>query len=303
MTIKTSLGIAVLATIPMFAQAQEFSGGVTLGYGSSNISGVTQDITTRTFDGRVEVAFGNGLSFGARYDRIDASVDGVALDLTGDMIGLDIGYAFGNGFAVGLYNEKAKIGIDGVPGSISARSYGLEASYETQGLDFGAFYGRKSSDLLTGVDMNDYGITMRYAMNDQLELGGNFMRTRLSSGGSSVDFDMIGVAGSYAFSDQWTAFAGINRASVDLASLDITTIGLGVSYDLSSMANFPGIASLELARTDLDLGGSSGSIDTVRIGFTIPFGANANKVPLNSVADSIMNPSHAVLSSTVLSAF
>ncbi|MCB2122412.1 MAG: outer membrane beta-barrel protein, partial [Rhodobacteraceae bacterium] len=110
MTIKTSLGIAVLATIPMFAQAQEFLGGVTLGYGSSNISGVTQDITTRTFDGRVEVAFGNGLSFGARYDRIDASVDGVALDLTGDMIGLDLGYAFGNGFAVGLYNEKAKIG-------------------------------------------------------------------------------------------------------------------------------------------------------------------------------------------------
>ncbi len=303
MSYATSLAAALLAAFPVLSHAQDFSGAVTLGYGDSDVSDVDQDITTRTFDGRLDVGFGNGFSFGARFDRIDGSLDGVSGDVTGDLFGLALDYAFGNGFAVGAYWEDASIGIDGVPGDLSARSYGLSASYETAGMEFGGYYGDKSSDILAGIDAEDYGLTFRYDAGTQFLVGGNFGRTNLSSGGTSVDLDMIGVAGSYAFSDQWAAFAGISRTSVDLADLDITTMGLGVSYDFSAATSFGGIASLELARTDADLGGGDGSIDTVRLGFTIPFGANASKVPLNSVADSILNPSHAVLSSTVLSAF
>ncbi|MCV2868070.1 porin [Defluviimonas sp. WL0002] len=303
MKIVTSVTAALIAALPGVALAQDISGAFTLGYADSDISDVNADLNTTTIDGRVEVGFANGLTFGARYDRVDTSIDGVPFDITGDAIGLDLGYGFGNGFGVGAYWEDAEIGIDDTPLSISARSYGVSASYETHGLEVGGFYGRKSTDPDLGLDFKDYGLTMGYEANDQLSIGGNIMRTRISAGGESVDLDMVGLAGSYSINDQWTAFGGVSRTSVDLADLDITTFGLGVSYDLSAMSSFGGIASLELARTNLDLGGSDGSIDSVRIGFTIPFGAKANKVPLNSVADSVMNPTHAVLSSTVLSAF
>ena len=158
-------------------------------------------------------------------------------------------------------------------------------------------------DLPSGVDVNDYGFALKYTAMQNVTLGGNVMRTRLSGGGNHVDLDMIGVAGAYAFNDQWTAFSGLTRTKISDVDAKVTTFGLGVSYDMTSLVKIGSSASLEYAHTKNDLDGGDGSLNTVRLGVTIPLGHSTGKVPLNSVADSILKPTHSVVSSTVLSAF
>lgn len=308
---KSSASIAalILAAAPSLVMAQDISGGLTLGFGHTDVSDVPEDITTLTLDGRVDLAFDSGLTLGARLDAVRGEMDGMAGDITGTVLGATAGYRFGNGLELGLYAEKAELSVDGLGVDPSATSLGVTAGYAMNGVQLGGFFGRTTTDpdLPAGVDVKDLGLSIAYDASDRFLVGANVMRTRLSSGGTDVDLDMVGIAAAYEFNDKWTGFGGVSRTSLDLVNADLTTFGFGVSYDLSSLLNFGSVASIELARTDADLGGTDGSLDTVRFGFTIPLGGKtatgAKKVPLNSVADAVLNPTHSVLSSTVLTAF
>lgn len=56
------LGAALCA--PTLALAQDISGAITNGFGRHSISGIDQEITTNTLDGRVSLAFENGMTLG-----------------------------------------------------------------------------------------------------------------------------------------------------------------------------------------------------------------------------------------------
>lgn len=77
------------------------------------------------------------------------------------------------------------------------------------------------------------------------------------------------------FSNGWSGFAGVNWFDVDNVNLDATTFGVGVGYDLKQVSQVPALVSLELARSDVSLGGTSADVDTIRLGVTFPLG-NAN---------------------------
>lgn len=301
------VAVAALACVfsPMSAFAQEYSGAITLGYAKSDVSDISENIYTNSLDGRASVHFDNGVTLGANANAVRGHMQGTSGHITGTVFGVQGGYQLPSSLRFGVYAEKAKLDVTGLGTDPSATSAGITAGYDYAGVKMDGFIGRTTTnpDLPSGIDVNDYGIMVRYTAMPKLTLGGNLMRTRVSGGGDHINLDMIGVAGAYEFNDQWTAFGGVTRTKVSDLDAKATTFGLGVSYDLSSLVNFKSSASLEYARTKADLGGGDGSLNSVRLGFTIPFGQATSKMPLNSVADSILNPTHSVASSTVLNAF
>jgi hypothetical protein len=289
---------------PIGAIAQTFTGGVTLGYGMGDVSinpplpSGSFDLNSFTLDGRIAIDLGNGFSVGGRVDRANIDQDLFPVDIAGNLMTLNAAYAFGGGGWVGLYAEDASISIDLLPIDIGSTQYGIEGGYKGAGYAVSAFYGADD-------DISHFGLAARWTGTPKLTVGGSFTRTNVALFGSDFDVDYFGLAGTYDINDKLNVFAGIGQTSISNADADLTTYGIGVGYDMSGFAKIPMVASIELARSEIGFSGFSNlvDLDTVRIGLTIPFGAGASKAPLNSVADSILNPSHSAISQTILMAF
>lgn len=288
---------AALLTCPVVAHAQDISGAFTLGYSNTSVSNGGGDFSTPTLDARVQADFGN-VSLGGRLDVLKPEDSGA----TGSLIGIDGAYRFANNMRLGGYVERAQVSGDG--DTLSGTSYGLTTGFESNGVDFSAFFGKTDSDVLpSDASVKTLGFGATYQASPALRLASSFARTELSDGVDSVALSSVGVAGTYQITDEFAAFGGIVHNSVDTVDLGLTTLGLGASYDLTKVASFPIVVSLELARTNLNVGGTNGNLDSIRLGLTIPFGKASTKTPLNSVADSIFAPTHSVVSSLVNTTF
>ncbi len=301
---KSSLAL-LLVTIsaPSLAVAQDMSGGVTLGFGQHSVDEIDQDLSTATLDGRVDFAFANGMTFGVEAGYIDLGIDGAPMDISGTNVELDLGYKLENGLSFGAYAGQTTIDA-GIGVDLSLKSIGAEIGYATGGWDLGLSLGRTSTSPDLGVDIDNLGLTVKYAAMPNLDIGGAFLRATLDVGGTDADVDMLGLAAAYDINEQFSLFGGVSRTSQDDLDLDVTTMGLGVGYDLSQMTGMASVVSLELARTELEVSGlGSTDLDTVRIGLTLPLGGKGTEAPLNSVADSIFNPRHGAVNAALTGAF
>jgi len=301
---KLLAATAALALVPFSAQAQTVSAVATIGYDMTNITGIDQGLDTTSISTRASLDMGNGLSFGLNLTGIAVGIDGVPIDISALMFGVDANYRFANGFSVGTYIENATITTNMLPYDLAVKSYGVKFGYETGNLDLGGFAGisETSPDVgFMGIDIRDVGVQAHYAISPRAMVGGSFVRTAISAPGTSADVDTLGIAGAYAFNDSWSMFAGVSQTSVDLLSGDnLTTFGIGASYDLSGVLHTPASLSLELARTQIS--GVSEKMDTVRLGITFPYG-NASALPLNSVAGAVLHPRGNAVVNTLLVAF
>lgn len=288
---------------PSLAAAQDISGAVTLGFGDHSISDIDQDLTTSSLDGRVNLAFANGMTLGVNAGYLDLGIDGVPVDITATFVGLDVGYKMASGLSFGAYAEQLTGQISGIPIDVSLKSIGAEVGYVTGDLDFAAFLGRTSvSPDIADIDADTFGLSAKYALMPNLTLGGTFQRATINAGGGEADVDLLGLAGTYDINEQFSMFGGYSRTSIDEADADITTMGLGVGYNLD-LGGVASTISLELARTDLSVFGTGTDLDTVRLGFTLPLGGSGTEAPLNSVADSIFNPRHGAVNAALTGAF
>lgn len=297
-------GLSLVFLTPAgLAAAQDFSGAATLGYGRLTVADVDQSASILSLDGKFDVKFDSGLSFGADFSGNSLNVEDVSETLTASTIGLEAAYRFANNISAGAYVEHSRVDIDDFGFNLSATSYGLSGGYAVNGATFKGFVGTTTYDDADGVDVVDLGLIAGVQAAPNLFLAGSVLNTNLSDGADDVNLRILGAAAVYGIDDSLTVFAGIADTSLDIEDANLTTFGLGVSYDLTSVASFAASVSLELARTNLDLGGDSGNLDTVRLGVTIPMGGGNAKVPLNSVAGAVMNPRHSAESSAVLSTF
>jgi hypothetical protein len=300
---KRALALCLLTiSAPSLAAAQEMSGAVTLGFGDHSISDIDQDLSTASLDGRVNLTFANGMTLGVNAGYLDLGIDGAPFDINATFVGLDVGYKMASGLSFGAYAEQltadAGIGID-----LSLKSIGAKVGYSTGDLEVGAHLGRTSvSPDIADIDADTLGLTAKYAAMPNLTLGGTFQRASISAGGDEADVDLLGLAGAYDVNEQFSVFGGISRTSIDELDADITTMGLGVGYNLD-LGGVASTVSLELARTDLSALGGSTDLDTVRLGFTLPLGGKGTEAPLNSVADSIFNPRHGAVNAALTGAF
>ncbi|MFO1203137.1 MAG: hypothetical protein U1E58_10940 [Tabrizicola sp.] len=291
--------IVVLAALaaPSAILADTVTGALTLSYTQQDASGSQMD--TKGVDGRMKIDLDNGLSFGLDVGKSTMSQDGSPIEISGEYIGLKAGYRFGNGFKAGAFADRLTIGFNLSPIDFSLNTNGMSLGYEGSGFDVEAFVGNTSSNLPLPFDIENRGVTARYTGVQGLDVGGTFLRATLSSGGASEDIDFKGLAATYSFSDAFMVFGGVARSDFFLAG-NLDSTGIGVAYDLGPMTGFSSTVSLEVAKTDMGIGTD---IDTVRLGLSVPLGKKGPILPMNSVADSILNPRHGAFNAAITSAF
>ncbi len=295
--------VAILLALPVAAQAQTVTGGLTLSYGSLDGGDATADLAMRGLDGRLNIDFENGFSFGMQAGWATVDVEGAPFDLTGEFIGLDGRYRFSNGMTVGGFVEQLTFGIDPLPVDISLKSYGLTAGYDMNGLEIEAFAGRTSVSPSVPVDITNRGLSAKYTAVPKLTLGATYLKATLKNGGASEDIDFRGIAATYEITDALMAFGGASQSSIGLVGLDFDSIGFGLGYDLAQMTGFSSTLSLELARTTQSSGGFSADLDTVRVGVSFPLGQKGTALPMSSVADAILNPRRGAFNTALTAAF
>ena len=148
------------------------------------------------------------------------------------------------------------------------------------------------------MDIENLGVSGHYTGVEGLDVGATFLRSRLSNGGFSEDIDFKGAAATYMVSDSLMVFGGVGQ--LDLLGIgDIDSMGLGVSYDLGAKMGFASSVSLELGRTSLN----GTDLDVIRLGLTVPLGKSGPVLPMNSVADAILNPRHGAFNAGMTAGF
>lgn len=290
---NSALLALLLSAAPIAASAETVTGGLTLSYTEhSNDFG---EMSTKGLDGRLAIDMDSGLSFGIELGQSSMEMDGIPIDIEGDFYGLDASYAFGNGMSAGLFMEKFSVGLDGIPIELSLESKGVTFGYEGNGYSLDAFVG--NTDIIM-IDVDNFGISGSYTGTENLEIGAAFHRARLSMGGSSENLDFSGVAATYQVAPNFLVFGGVG--SLDLAGLgDLDSMGLGVSYGLNPSAGFAASLSLEVGKTSL----GDTDLDVIRLGLTVPLGKSGAVLPMNSVADSVLNPRRGALVAGLTSGF
>ena len=300
---NTALLALALTVVPALASAEiTVTGGATLTYGKLDGAFGPNDIKEKGLDGRLNLDFGNGILFGVQVGKIDMPVSGTPVSLEGEFIALDAAYKFANGMRVGAYADRLTMGADLSPIDLNLKTNGLSVGYEGQGFDVEAFVGQTSISppLFGSVDIDNLGVALSYTGQPGLEAGAAWLRADLSAGGASQNIDFKGVAASYVFKDAFIVYGGISKADFFISGANFDTTGLGIGYDLGATTGFGATVSLELANTDF---GAGTDMDAVRLGLTVPFGAKGPALPMNSVADSILNPRHGAFNAALTSAF
>lgn len=296
--------LAATALLPAAGQAQQASGAVTLGYGYTDLSDGGGDLSSFTLDAAGNVAFNDNVNLGLYGSFVNADPDGAG-DITLGDVGAKLVYQFSSGVILGGYLDHASLDLGGGIGDIDATSFGGITGYVAG--DFGAevFIGatETSPDLPSGVDWMDYGATLRYRISPTARIGGHLMRTDISGNGADIEVDTLGIGGDVAFGAGWGAFGGLNHSSIDLVNTDVTTVGVGVSYDLRQVSAIPGAVSMELAHSNLDTPIGDANANTVRLGLTFPLGKQASGAPLNSVDRAVIAPRHNAATTLLNAAF
>ncbi|WP_170569900.1 hypothetical protein [Ruegeria atlantica] len=306
-TSKISI-VAIISMTAGVASAQDFRGAATLGYGHSSVSDGGGDFSTFTGDAIGTLSFDNGLHWGldAKYYYVDP--DDVSSDVTVWDLGTTLNYQFNSGGVLGGYLDYADAELDtglGFDLSTDITSYGISGGYVAEGVGVEAWIGESttSPSLPGGADWTDIGALFRYQLSDSAAFGGHYVRSEISGSGADLDLYSIGLGGYYQFASGWGTYAGLVHQSFSDLDTDLTTFGVGVDYNLLEISPIPAQFSLELARTDIDVAGTSGDIDTIRVGLTFPLGDRSVATPLNSVARAAMAPRHNALTTLTDTAF
>lgn len=296
---KTTTLLALLVSAaPIAAQAESITGGMTLSY--TRHSNDFGDMRTTGLDGRLAIDMDNGLRFGFDLGRSTMSQDGSPIDLDAEFYSVEASYGFGGGMRAGLFADRLSIGAGLSPIDVTLSTNGLSFGYEGNGFEGEAFVGKTSLNVPLPFEIKNYGVFGHYTGMDKLDVGAAFLRAHLTQGGNSTNMDFRGVAATYLATPQLMVFGGFGQLDLGLlSSAGIDSFGLGVSYDLGAKMGFSSSVSLEVGR--VSQGGSDA--DVLRVGWTIPLGKSGPALPMNSVADAVLNPRHGAFNAGVTAGF
>lgn len=298
----------IAAMLPAAASAQEMSGMLTLGYSSTDIPGLSDDLSGATLDFAGSANFANGFSLSGGVGLSNHDTDGLPGQLQMSTYDLEASYAFGNHWSLGAYAEKSAMELTIINEDISMRSFGLTMGYKTDRVAVELYAGKSETDpeMPAGLDLKDAGLRMSFAVSDRTNMTLRAGLSRLSGAGiPDVDLTAIGLSATHMLTDRWMVFGGLDMASLDVMgdSLDATSVGLGAGYRFD-ISGRPVLLTMELARTSLSVDGLfDEDLDTIRVGLSLPLGAAGTKAPLNSLASSVAEGRHSTLTSTLLGVF
>lgn len=305
---------SVLALTSTIATAEgSFTGDLTFGYSFGDLSsgGFSQDADTMSLRMHSTVTLADNLEFDLNLGTRSTDISGTPLEFDSTYIAVIPRYTFDNGLIFGAYYETVDNGLNLLPIDLGGSSYGLSLGKNFGNWEIEGFIGASENDLLdalpVNVDLMDFGLRGGWNVNDKFHLGGHFIYSEIDAPNpvGSLGIYSLGVGGQYIFNDQWAAYGGLSRQWLDetvggVLPIDVagTRYSIGVSYTYAG-AGLPIVASLELARTDLDLDqpvNGSGDFNEVRLGLTIPLGHKGRSTPLNSSYREITGGGHSALS-------
>ncbi|WP_425053182.1 hypothetical protein [Psychromarinibacter sp. S121] len=290
------------------AQAQDWTAAATVGLGFGEFSDTDTSVTTYSIDVSGRVKFTNGLSVGLDLGYANLESDDVAGSSSVTSFAVAPRYRFATvPYAVGGYVEYASLDDTGFTTSLDATSVGLTGGYVGTNWRTEVFWGITDTDPEIGADtdIQDYGISVGVLSSDRLSFAGNLVRTSIEDSGVTVNADLFEIASTYQFGNGFGLFGSVSHTTISSLgdSVDVNTVGIGGSYYLGDRIQLPLTVSLELAQSEIDYGGYTGDMSTVRFGLTMPIGGKGGKLPLNSTAGAVQNGRHSAITSTVLSAF
>lgn len=298
---KIALAALLASTAPLAAMADTTTGALTLSYTQHSQGGF--DIETKGIDGRLAVDMDNGLSFGVEIGSSTMSQDGAPFDYEAEFYSVDASYRFGNGFRAGLYADRLSMGIDLLPIDMTLKTNGVTLGYAGNGFDVEGIFGQTSMSIpfmMMPVDISNYGIVARYTGMDKLVAGATFLRANISNGVEDENIDFRGVAATYEINDRLMVFGGAGQMNMPILMGDLNSFGLGVSYDIGASMGYSASLSAEFGRLTND---SSDHQNVLRVGLTIPLGKSGPVLPMNSVADAILNPRHGAFNAGMTAAY
>ena len=285
------IGLSSLAlTVALPLQAQEFSGRLTFGLSETSVDDFDGSLRSMGIDGLLGVNFGNGLTMDAdlRLGRTDS--EGEDLSTTG--IGLAARYQFQNGTTLGAYAERDGISFDG--DDLTLTSVGVLLGYSAGPVRVEAYVGQ--TDLGdTDVTSDDIGLYLSYATGQGLALGGGIAKSDVDGD----DLTMFRLGAVQDLNTDWTMFGGLEMA--DEAGIDYSSLGIGISRDVSSVLGMPSSVSVEYLRQTISDGTDDVGLNTLRLGMTLPFGKDASQLPVNSLTQKVLRPRHNALPATITS--
>jgi hypothetical protein len=296
---KLLLSTAALVALSGYTSAQEVTGGLTLSFGNVQSDNGGLDMQSLGMDGRAAVKFDNGVTIGGQVGKIDTEVDGTSMSLGGEFWSVEGDYSFSNGLRIGGFAERLTASMEPIPFSLILKTNGITVGYGNETLDVEAFVGRTSVDpSISGIEAANRGVLVKYTGLPGTEVSASVIRADIEGFGGSGDITVVGAAATHALNEAAMLFGGYSKADTGLLG-DMDSLGIGVAYDLTERTGFGSTVSLELARTDM----GEGSADTVRIGWTIPLGKAGPALPMNSVADAVLNPRHGAFNAALTAAY
>lgn len=261
------------------AVAQDYTGAVTLGWGKTTFEDSDVENTSLNLEGRIQIALGNGVTVGVKAGRESFARDGEQ-DGIQSTFGANVAYDLGNGAWAGLYVEGRGLGWQGDDWEYTLTTYGIEGGYSFAGIDFAGF-------IAPADHTNTYGVSAKYAADTYL-VASSFKTARTEGEAEEV----FGLAGTYQY-NAFGLFAGAEKLRDSRLDGKTVNWGVGASYTYET-AVVPVIASIEYGAVEYGFNDYDYKDETVKIGVTFPLGGSKAVAPLNSVADSVINPSKLV---------
>jgi len=295
---KTTLGAAaVVLACSSAAQAQDFSGVFSLGYGENEFADTADRLNESSLKGRFRAQTGNGMSFGLQFGTETKSAPQTDESSNGRNLGADLQFAQQNNLSYGVYAESSAVTANGVD-LLSTSAFGLTAGYAANGLNLKGFVGSAALEEQPSAEITALGVTASYQLAPNFTVGANLSQHGVKNGSFVNTASSVGLGAVYQPTPSIGLFGGFT--SMDLSSSNdtrLTEMGLGGSYRVNRSGNSPILATLEVLNTDFNSDPDNISFNTIRLGVTFPLGAAARNVsvPINSAADRVFQPIRNVL--------
>jgi len=225
------------------------------------------------------------LGFFLDFDRADFADGDIETDLA--RIGLEPRYRFDDGVWLGAYYQEffadlAMTDIWSPSVGIEGESFGLSGGFDADRWSLAGYLGRTEphGDDNGDVDIRDIGLSGSFAAARGLNLFGNMARSRLDLRGDRQDIDLLAAGAEYRIADPAWIYGSLSYISANdilAKDADITELAAGLRFDMGDWGQVPVIANVELVHAVADIGSYDHSADTIRAGFTIPFGNDAGR--------------------------
>lgn len=268
-----TLFVAVIAVSAPMSASAELTGGLGLSFGQISADGEADKANNTRLDFNLSYDPNGGVGFalnGASSRFAEGSAEATVNALSGEVF-YDLGTSLQVGGYLGTLSSSEIL-------SDNLTSYGLFVGNTTENFSVGFAFGQLESD---GDSANELNLRGEYQLRQGTKLSGEFGR----AWDEDFGVNSFSISAAHDISEQVNIFGGLNLLSYDDSDERLTTLSLGLAYDLASVSSFSATGWVELSRVTYS--DSSDGINRVAFGVSVPLGASDSGAPVGSLTGTV----------------